>query len=257
MLIIRLIKWIFGKYKRESLDFRGVTGALKDKKDKRDYIIGSLGLELPEEINLKEYIIEVKGQGTQNSCLAHAICSSIELQLQLENPKRHMPLSERYNYYYGRKASNLFSQDEGMYPRDAIKSAKQDGISIEILCPYNYEDMNKKPSMIAKSIAHIYGASINQYYRVFSKENIKEQLAIGLPVIIAVPIYDYWILNKSGNIRLPRSTDRKIGYHAILVVGYFEDYFICLNSWGDWGKDGFCNLPMNYKRTDSWVIELA
>ena len=136
MLIIRLIKYLFGKYRRENSSFMSFSGSIKDKKDSRDYVIGSIGLDLPKEVNLKEYVKEVKGQGIQNSCVSHAICSSIELQLQLDNPKRYMPSSERYNYYYGRKASNLFPQDGGMYPRDAIKSAKEDGISIEILCPY-------------------------------------------------------------------------------------------------------------------------
>ena len=47
---------------------------------------------------------------------------------------------------------------------------------------------------------------------------------------VAVPIYDYWINNKSGNIRLSKKTDRKIGNHEILVVGYFENYFIGNNN---------------------------
>ncbi len=253
---LSFLKFIFRNYKRIDTNIKGYAGALKDKKDRRDYSVGSIGVELPEEVSLKEYVVEVKGQGSQNSCVAHAICSSIELQLNMKDPKRFMPLSERYSYYYGRKASNLFPQDNGMYPRDATKAAKKYGVAPEYLCKYNKEDMNKEPSMVAKSIAHIYGASIKQYYRVFSSVGIKEQLAIALPVRIAVPIYDYWVNNKSGNIRLPKSTDKKIGYHEILVVRYFENYFECLNSWWPrWGNGGFFNIPMNYPRTDSWVIE--
>lgn len=256
-MLIKIINWIFRNYKRiDYFDIRGYTGAIKDKKDSRDYSIGSIGIDLPKEINLKEYVVEVKSQGTQNSCVAFAICSAIELQLQLENPQRTIPLSERYSYYYGRKASNLFPSDKGMYPREAIKAAKKQGISIEILCKYDNRDMNKEPSMIAKSIAHIYSELIVQYYRVFSSTGIKEQLTIGKPVLISVPLYDYWINNRTGNIRLPKTTDKKIGYHAVLVIGYFDNYFMCLNSYGkNWGDKGFFNIPMNYKRTDSWVVE--
>ncbi len=253
---LSFLRFIFRNYKRIDTNIKGYAGALKDKKDRRDYSVGSIGVELPEEINLKEYVKEVKSQGTQNSCVAHALCSSIELQLNMKDPRRFMPLSERYSYYYGRKASNLFPQDNGMYPRDATKSAKKDGVAPEYLCQYNNADMNKKPSYISWSVAQVYGASIKKYWRVFSSQNIKEQLAIALPVRIAVPIYDYWINNKSGNIRLPKKTDRKIGNHEILIVGYFENYFICLNSWGSgWGNKGFFNIPMNYARTDSWVTE--
>ncbi len=262
MIIKNILLWIFRilskKHHRLISKIEGFTGALKDKKDGRDYSVGSIGVELPEEVSLKEWVVEVKGQGSQNSCVAHAICSSIELQLNMKDPERLMPLSERYSYYYGRKESNLFPQDNGMYPRDATKAAKKYGIAPEYLCRYNNPDMNKKPSMVARSIANVYGASINQYYRVFSSKSIKEQLAIALPVRIAVPIYDYWLGNKSGNIRLPKKTDKKIGYHEILVVRYFGDYFECLNSWfPSWGKGGFFNIPMNYPRTGNWVIEVA
>ena len=257
LFFLKVLRIIFKNHNRLNSKIKGYAGALKDKKDRRDYSVGSIGVELPEEVSLKEYVVEVKGQGSQNSCVAHAICSAIELQLNMKDPKRFMPLSERYSYYYGRKASNLFPQDKGMYLRDAIKSAKKDGVAPEYLCKYNNSDINKEPSHIAWSIAQVYGASIRLYYRAFSSVNIKEQLAISLPVIIAVPIYDYWINNKSGNIRLPKSTDKKIGYHAILVVRYFENYFHCLNSWYEgWGNKGFFNIPMNYPRTDSWVIEM-
>ncbi len=257
-MLMKIINWLFRNYKRiNHFDIRGFTGAIKDKIDKRDFSIGSISIDLPSEVNLKEYVVEVKSQGTQNSCVAFSICSAIEFQLQLENPQRTIPLSERYSYYYGRKKSNLFPKNDGMYPRDAIKSAKTDGVSIERLCKYDNRYMNKEPGIVAKSIAHIYSALIKSYFRAFSSINIKEQLAIGLPVIIAVPLYDYWINNKTGNIRLPKSTDKKLGYHAVLVVGYFDNYFICLNSYGKyWGNKGFCYIPMNYKRTDSWVIEL-
>ena len=227
---LSFLRFIFRNYKRIDSNNQGYTGALKDKKDRRDYSVGSIGIELPEEVNIKNYVVEIKGQGSQNSCVAHAICSSIELQLNMKGPERFMPLSERYSYYYGRKASNLFPQDNGMYPRDATKSAKKDGVAPEYLCKYG-GDINKKPSYISWSVAQVYGALIKKYYRVFSSQNIKEQLAIALPVRIAVPIYGYWINNKSGNIRLPKSTDKKIGYHEILVVRYFGNYFHCLNSW--------------------------
>lgn len=259
-LIKKLLDFIYKKYQRINSEIVGFTGALKDKEDNRDFSIPLAGLsleELPKLASLKEYIREIKGQGKLNSCVAHAhICSSIELQLNMKDPARFMPLSERYNYYYGRIKSKIFPQDEGMYPRDAIKSAKEDGIAPEYLCPYGIS-INEKPSYIAWSIAQIYGAIIKQYFRVFSALSIKEQLSLGLPIGISVPVYEYWIGNKSGIIRKPKKEDKKIGYHALLVVGYFENYFEVLNSWGsNWGKGGFANLPMDYEMQDMWVVEI-
>lgn len=256
-MIKKLLDFIFRNYKRINIDAYGL-GALQDKEDERDYCMAGLSLEeLPKEISLKEYVREVKSQGKINSCVPHQYtCSSIELQLNMKDPARFMPLSERYNYYYGRKEGNLFPKDEGMYPRDAIKSAKKDGISREELCPYG-PNINEKPSYLSWSIAHIYGAIIKQYFRVFSVLSIKEQLSLGLPVGISVPVYEYWIGNKSGIIRKPKKEDKKLGNHALLVVGYFDEYFIVLNSWGsNWGKGGFANLPMDYEMQDMWVVEI-
>jgi len=255
-LMIRLIKALFGKYHRENSMISGFTGAIKDKKDVRDYVITSVGVEVPDNVSLRGYVKEIKSQGSINSCSAHAVCSAIEVMLNIDNPVRYIQLSEKYNYYYSRQRSNLFPQDSGSYLREAIKSAQLDGITTELLHPYN-NDINENPSMVAKSISNIYGKSIFQYYRVYSNESIKQQLSMMKPVIISVPVYEYWINNKSGNIRLPTSNDKKIGHHAILITGFNDGYFEVLNSWSSlWGDSGFCNLPMNYVRNDAWVIEL-
>jgi C1A family cysteine protease len=242
-------------------------GALKDKEDERDYSVGVIGeIEVPSEIDMREFVPEVKSQGKLSSCVAHAICSAVEMQINMQDPKRYVPLSELYNYYFGRIESNIWPKDGGMYPRDAIKSVKDKGIALEVAHPYNVELYNTSPSSAAQNVAHIYSAMTKEYFRVFSDTNMIEKLALGLPIIISVPVYGYWHLphivtnniaftNPTGKIRKPTSVDKPEGYHALLVVGYDEDGWICLNSWGkNYGDKGFVYLPYGYEMIDRWVL---
>jgi len=258
-MILWILKILSKFHKRiDNWLFIGTGGKLSPE-DSRDYVAGSIDIDLDEEVDLRTFVVEKKSQGKAGSCVAHALCSSIELQLIIQDPGRYIQLSERYSYYYGRIESGLWPEDKGMFVRDALKSAKKDGVSIEILCEYSDSShmINKEPNSVAKSIAHIYGASIRQYYRVFSSKGIKEQLNIGLPVLINIPIFKYWFNNQDGNIRIPTSTDKSAGYHCILVVGYDDTGFICLNSWGRyWGDNGYCTVPYDYDMVERWVLEL-
>lgn len=254
-------------------------GALKDDEDKKDYSVGIVGeIDIPAEIDMRTYVPEIKSQGRLNSCIPHAICSSIELQINMQDPKRYVPLSELYNYYYGRMESNLFPKDSGTYPRDAIKSIKSKGIALEVAHPYSVEFFNRPPSSAAESVAHIYSALTKEYFRVFTDVDMMEKLALGLPIIISVPVYSYWhypklnqtiqspitglqeriiVTRPDGIIRKPDKSDTLEGYHALCVVGYDKKGWICLNSWGrNYGDKGFVYLPYGYEMIDKWVIIL-
>jgi C1A family cysteine protease len=242
-------------------------GALKDKPDERDYSVGLVGgVDIPSKIDLREFVPEVKSQGRLNSCVSHAICSAIELQINMKDPARYVALSELYNYYYGRIESGLWPQDNGMYPRDAIKAAKKYGIALEIAHPYNPIKYNELPCSAARSVASIYGALIKDYFRVFSDTSMKEKLALGFPIIISVPTYSYWnypivvreskVLTKpAGIIRLPIPGDELQGFHALCCLGYDDHGWICLNSWSkSYGDKGFYYLPYGYEIIDRWVL---
>ena len=168
-------------------------GAKTSPKDERDYKIPtSASIPIQPELDLREFVPEIKNQGMRNSCVSHAICSAIEFQLNYKDPERFLPLSELYNYYYGRIESGFpVIKDSGMFPRAAIKSAKRNGICPEILFTYP-QWLNKEPGPVARSIAHIYGALIKQYYRVYSQEDIKKSLNMGIPVLFNARFYEYW-----------------------------------------------------------------
>jgi C1A family cysteine protease len=64
-----------------------------------------------------------------------------------------------------------------------------------------------------------------------------------------------------GDVRLPLPGEKKLGGHAMCMVGYVDDqqvpgggYFIVRNSWGEaFGYDGevtpgYCRIPYDYVR---------
>jgi C1A family cysteine protease len=70
---------------------------------------------------------------------------------------------------------------------------------------------------------------------------------------------------KSGIVPMPTSSEKLLGGHAILAVGYHdtEQRFIMRNSWGtSWGKHGYFTIPYAYLTDpslcdDLWTIQMV
>ena len=194
-----------------------------------------------------------------HNCVSHAICSCVEIQLNIQKPQTFMPLSERYNYYYGRLACGFStSKNVGMYPRNAIKSAFEVGIAPEITCAYS-ENKSSEPTQMAKIMAHLYKQRLGKYRRITSQDGMKTCLNDLKPFFIACPTYSFWTnggVGKDGIIRNPTDSDKFTGYHAMTCVGYNNKGWIVLNSWNNWGEYGYGYLPYDYSISDRWLIEL-
>ena len=235
------------------------TGALVDELDSRDHTVELTGQALPDSVDLRKYVREVKSQGKWNSCLSFAICSAVELQLNIRKRQTFMPLSEKFNYYYGRQMCG-FSTDRniGMYPRVAIKAAFKYGLAPEITCSYT-GNMSQEPTQMAKIFAHPYKQLLKEYKRVYGENSVKQCLNELKPVIFVIETYNYWLnIRKDGLIRKPALNDKSHGNHGVLCCGFNEKGYIILNSWNlTFGEMGYCYLPYDYpKIKDLWLIEL-
>jgi C1A family cysteine protease len=69
---------------------------------------------------------------------------------------------------------------------------------------------------------------------------------------------------KTGKVPMPKKTEKMLGGHAVLAVGYDDTkkVFIVRNSWGSgWGDKGHFYMPYSYitnqdLAADFWSIEL-
>jgi len=85
------------------------------------------------------------------------------------------------------------------------------------------------------------------------------------PVVFGISVYESFEsekVAKTGIVPLPENTERMLGGHAIVLVGYDNEkkLFIFRNSWGEqWGDKGYGYLPFEYVcdanlASDFWVV---
>jgi len=86
---------------------------------------------------------------------------------------------------------------------------------------------------------------------------LKTALAEGYPVVLGINVYESFESDqvaKTGIVPLPEDSEKLLGGHAVLAVGYKDDVVnidqgvvIVRNSWGEgWGDKGYFYLPYSY-----------
>lgn len=222
-------------------------GSKKEIPDKRDYKLKSKIVSAPKfpekwELNLSE----PKDQGIVNSCVAHSLATFLE---KFNNDKMSV------GFIYGYRPST-YSQDQGMYPREALKTLQKVGD-----VPYKNFEHNKEMKEIKdlvdneidklKPIAENY--KINSYARIYTEEEIKKCLLQSTPVPVSIPVYNDLAYDNTFIIKEPEG--KLQGYHMILICGYNEKGYIFQNSWGKyWADKGKAILPYDYPIDSAWAI---
>jgi C1A family cysteine protease len=97
---------------------------------------------------------------------------------------------------------------------------------------------------------------------------MKGCLAEGYPFVFGFTVYESFEgvpIAKTGILNLPKKTEKVVGGHAVLAVGYDDTgaRFIVRNSWGaHWGQKGYFTIPYSYLLNenlsdDFWTIRLV
>jgi len=99
---------------------------------------------------------------------------------------------------------------------------------------------------------------------------IKQTLAQGLPIMFGFQVFESIERASDGKIPFPSESERVVGGHAVLAVGYDDALeigkcvgaFLIRNSWGEgWGEKGYGWLPYEYLRAglaqDWWCLVKA
>ena len=231
--------------------YYGCNKEIEDKRDYKSYICGAKQRELPEQYEIT--MTNVKDQGIVNSCVAHCLSSFMEETYKNDN----MEFSTGFIYGYRPLG---YSQDEGMYPRQALKTLLHIGD-----VPKQEFDHNKEMPEIKQlvdenldkltSIASNY--KIDSYSRIYTIQEIKKCIYNDIAVPISIPVYNDLAYNDiTFKIKMPSGNIE--GYHAILIYGYNEDGWLIQNSWGKgWADRGRAILPYEYPIDSAWAIDTA
>ncbi|MFH1969396.1 MAG: C1 family peptidase [Verrucomicrobiota bacterium] len=264
------------------METRYKLGWLPDVPDTRDIPFAAvfrIPRKLPARADLRAGCSPVEDQENLGSCTAQALVGALEfLQLRaLESPPDKSPivnqkskidsfrdLSRLFVYYNERVAIGTVQEDSGAMLRTGIKTLKALGVCRESLWPYEIRRFTEKPT--AACFTEAANHQVTAYQRLNTLAEMKACLAMGLPFVFGFAVYEHVMsvaVARTGRIRLPRKSERMLGGHAVMAVGYQENTRMVLfrNSWGAaWGQAGYGQMPYAYLESrefsdDFWCIQ--
>ena len=193
---------------------------------------------VPPTLDLRDGLLPVRDQGKQGTCFA---CSCAAMKEYQDRQTEYLSPQFFYNL-----RSNILdtdpTNDEGMFPRDALRLLRQKGMCREVTFPYKSMG-DIPPEAFTEALDH----RIGSYVRIERPEELQASLFYHGPALICFPVYNtgmqMWRTNINGQYQ---------GGHAMLVVGYDQDGFHLQNSWGsDWGNGGYTYYPL-FDWTSHW-----
>jgi C1A family cysteine protease len=240
-------------------------GWQRDFPDHRDilYTVSSPMVPLPPHVDLRPQCPPIYAQGWTNSCTGNATAGAIHFDKLRQGLPPVIP-SRLFLYYNGRVPEGGALHDRGAAIRDVVKGAAKYGYPAETSWPFEIERITRRPDapVYVEAAPH----AIRKYLSVPQVGySIRNALASGLPVICGVSVYQSFEREdvlRSGIVPLPRKTERLLGGHAILLVGYdaASKRYIWRNSWGEtYGMQGYGTIPYAFVEdpqlaADFWVI---
>jgi len=211
--------------------------AIPSPLDCRDWIAEAIfpaksELNLPKKLDLRKDLQPIRNQGSQGTCAAQTAACLKEWQ-----EKKDVKLDEHFSpqFIYNNR-SNF--PNPGMYGRDVMRILHKIGCCREQYFPYE-KDKNIKgtPEDTYKDASKY---KIKSYAQCNTIEGVKKALYKNGPCYISFPTYNhgrsFWKPEKLGQ--------KRIGGHAVTIVGYNTSGFIIRNSWGkNWCDQGYTLYP--------------
>jgi hypothetical protein len=234
-------------------------GCRKDPTDLRDIPMGLVlpAIPVPPRIDYTPKMTPVRNQGDEGTCVAFASVVGVKEYEDTKEFKRLIGLAPRYVYSLCKEYDGI-PDEEGTYPRIAMKVLMKHGVCPESMWPYKpYQTDDHKKG--ADTRAKIY--RIKAYARLASVHEMKRSLVVNGPFLAGVRVYESWFtkpVEKTGVIPMPQKGEEMVGGHAICIVGYDDKkgFFKFKNSWSSkWAQKGYGFLPYAYMQrycSDAW-----
>jgi C1A family cysteine protease len=248
--------------------YLGHYGWMPDLPDHRDLVYAAARITtLPPSVDLRPGCPPVYDQGQLGSCTANAIAAAIQFEQIRQKESKPFAPSRLFIYYNERVMEHTVGQDAGAQIRDGMKSVNHIGACPETDWPYVITKFVQKPPTRAFKDARL-GKALSYQRVVQTLDQMKGCLASGLPIVLGISVYESFEsqqVAKSGIVPMPANSEKLLGGHAILAVGYndAEQRFVMRNSWGtSWGMQGYFTIPYAYL-TDSnlcddlWMIQMV
>src|SRR5579872_6651869 len=226
-------------------------GWVPDLPDHRDHLYAApapVVAALPAKVDLRPDCPPVVDQGQLGSCTANAIANAHLFDQMKENLAGSFLPSRLFIYYNERTIEGTVNSDSGAQIRDGIKTIANQGACPETLWPYDISKFTRKPPTKCFQ-AGLKNQAISYQSVMQSAMQMKGCLASGYPIVIGFTVYESFespAVAKTGNAPMPGSSEKVVGGHCVLVVGYDDSTqrFLCMNSWSRPGaKRAFSPSP--------------
>lgn len=248
-----------------SVNAQQYTTGLDFSQEKYESVMESVPLitrsvtSVPSKFSLKGFAPTPGNQGRQPSCVgwasgygARTIANAIQNNWKYNTSKINQNTFSPAFVYNLIKFKGDNNCKRGSYIADAMKLLNTYGILQLKDFSYSQTNCNNKPS--SNGFQKAKGNTILTYERLAKWNNpnnlvgkVKKAIANKNPVVIGMQIFSSFYNSKGV---WDGSTARKLGGHAMVVVGYDDNKyggaFEILNSWGTkWGNNGFIWVKYN------------
>ncbi len=237
-------------------------GWVPDVPDSRDLYYSAIRVKakLAPAVDLRAGCSLVENQGRLGSCTANALAGNLEF-LDKKADEVYEDVSRLFIYFNERALQGNTDADSGASLRNGIKTLAKAGACAEAIWPYDIAKFADKPS--ARCYTEAKKHKIVSYHRIMNLDEMLACLSEGFPFVFGFAVYESLQtpqVAKTGKVSMPKKTERMLGGHAVMAVGYNQKdkRFLVRNSWGEgWGMGGYFTMPFAYLQTlaaDFWTI---
>jgi len=218
-------------------------------------------------VDLRENCPDVYNQYELGSCTANALGAAYQYE-QIRQKKDDFIPSRLFIYYNERVIEGTVNADAGALIRDGIKTMVKEGVCPEKMWKYKPWKFKKKPKKECYTVAK--DNQVLEYLRItpHSLYEVKNCLSDGFPISFGFMIFESMMTERvatTGYVPVPGKSEKPIGGHAVLAVGYDDkkNALLVRNSWGkEWGIDGYFWLPYEFvsqanMSADYWTIRMV
>lgn len=204
----------------------------------------------PTTFSLRPTMAAILDQGNFGDCVSNAY--ALAIGTITKGPKQ-INMSRLYNYALARcNTGGSVVYDSGIYVIDGAYTISKYGICLESVWPYIPANFAVLPPLSSfqssKFLKGFTAIAVTQ-----DLEHIKDCLLTKkVPIIFGFMVYSSFMTNavaKNGIVPMPNTkTESLEGGHCVCIVGYDDahQWFICANSWGNWGDRGYFYMPYAY-----------
>jgi C1A family cysteine protease len=220
--------------------------------DLRDHIADSSELAVLDEVDPRADLPDVFDQGQLGSCTANAVAAAVQYDAKLNGSDPGF-LSRLWIYYYERKLEGSpADQDSGANGRDGFKVCNTLGVPLEADWPYDIAKFSQEPPASLADEARLHRIA---NYRAVPRnlDSMKAVLSNRQTIAFGFTVYESFEsqeVAQTGVVPVPSRTEKVVGGHEVLLVGYLKDqvnYGLVRNSWGSgWGLKGYFLMPWAY-----------